>query len=124
MDWNPDYVYKIRGTWATRGNEQIIVFNLPNAIPATLLPVKDGDAVKAKRRVEFYPEEWDGDFGEGFYEHTLENGFYYIAPHTEWNSQASSILAPGIEQYAVASPEQLQITIENLMRGIGTDDGQ
>lgn len=124
MEWNPDYVYKIRGTWATRGKEQIIVFNLPNAIPATLLPVKDGESTKTRRRVEFCPEEWDGEFGDGFYEHTLENGFYYIAPNAEWNSQASSVLAPGIEQFAVSTPEQLQFSIENLMRGMGTDDGK
>lgn len=124
MNWNPDYVYKIRGTWATRGSEQIIVFNLPNAAPSTLLPSDDGDVSKAKRRIEFYPEEWDGEFGDGFYEHALDNGFYYIAPNTEWNSQARSILAPGIEQFSSASPEQLQMSIDNLMRGIGADHGE
>ena len=124
MNWNPDFVYKIRGTWASRGMEQIIVFNLPNAVPATLLPSEDGDASKARRRVELCPEEWDGDFGEDFYEHALENGFYYVTPNTEWNSQASSILAPGMEQFPSASPEQLQISIENLMRGTAIEDGQ
>lgn len=124
MNWNPDYSYKIRGTWASRGSEQIIVFNLPNAVPATLLPCEDGDASKAKRRVEFCPAEWDGEFGDGFYEHALDNGFYYIAPHTGWNSQARSILAPGMEQFSAASPEQLQISIENLMRGTEPEDGE
>lgn len=124
MNWNPDYVYKIRGTWASRGLEQIIVFNLPNAVPATLLPSEDGEASKAKRRVEFCPAEWDGEFGDGFYEHALDNGFYYIAPHAEWNSQARSILAPGMEPFSSVSPEQLQMSIENIMRGIGTEDGE
>ena len=124
MNWNPDYSYKIRGTWASRGSEQIIVFNLPNAVPATLLPCDDGDASKAKRRVELCPAEWDGEFGDGFYEHALDNGFYYIAPNIEWNSQARSILAPGMEQFSTASPEQLQLSIENLMRGNGTEDGE
>lgn len=123
MNWNPEYSYKIRGTWAFRGSEQIIVFNLPNAVPATLLTVNDGDASSVKRRVEFCPEEWDGDFGEGFYEHALENGFYYIAPKAEWNSQAQSILAPGIEQFTTASPEQLRLSMEKLTRGIDTNDG-
>ena len=124
MNWNPDYVYKIRGTWASRSKEQIIVFNLPNAVPATLLPCEDGETSKAKRRIEFCPESWDGEFGDGFYEHILDNGFYYIAPNTEWNSQASSILAPGMEQFSSASPEQLQLSIENIMRGIETEDGE
>ena len=123
MNWNPDYAYKIRGTWATRGSEQIIVFNLPNAAPSTFLPSDEGEALKAKRRIEFCPEEWNGEFGDGFYEHALDNGFYYIAPNTEWNSQARSILSPGMEQFSSASPEQLQMSIENLMRGVATDDG-
>ena len=124
MNWNPDYVYKIRGTWAARGSEQIIVFNLPNAAPSTFLPTDDGEGAKVKRRIEFCPEEWNGEFGDGFYEHALDNGFYYVAPNTEWNSQARSILAPGMEQFSSASPEQLQMSIDNLMRGIDTDHGE
>lgn len=124
MNWNPDYIYKIRGTWASRGKEQIIVFNLPNAVPATLLPSDDGEASKVRRRVELCPEEWDTNFGDGFYEHALENGFYYVTPNTEWNSQASSILAPGMEQFPSASPEQLQMSIENLMRGTAIENGE
>ena len=54
---------------------------------------------------------------EEFYEHTLENGFYYIAPNTEWQSQAKSILAPGMEQFVSTTPEQLQMSIEELKRG-------
>lgn len=41
MKWNPDFLYKIRGIWAKRLNEQIIVFNLTNAMPAVLV-TKDG----------------------------------------------------------------------------------
>ena len=117
MKWNPDYVYKIRGTWARRREEQIIVFNLPNAVPAMLIPTENGEEAKQKRRITLCPEEWENDFGEEFYEHTLENGFYYIAPKTEWRSQVKSVVAPGIEQYAVTSPEQLQMTIDDLLRG-------
>ena len=124
MSWNPDFIYKIRGTWACRGSEQIIVFNLPNAMPAALLPVAETEESTAKRRVSLCPEEWDDDFGAEFYEHTLENGFYYIAPNSEWHSQAKSILAPGIEQYAVTTPEQLQLSMESLKRGTETENGQ
>lgn len=123
MDWNPDYVYKVRGTWASRGNDQIIVFNLPNAMPAMLVAADNSEDAK-KRRVNLCPEEWDDSFGEGFYEHTLENGFYYIAPNSEWNSQADCVLAPGMEQFTPESPVQLQMTIDELRRGTDTDDGQ
>ena len=116
MTWNPDYAYKIRGTWARRGKEQIIVFNLPNAVPIMTVPPENGEDAKAKK-VTLCPEEWADDFGEEFYEHTLENGFYYIAPNTEWQSQAKSILAPGMEQFVSTTPEQLKMSIEELKRG-------
>lgn len=35
MGWNPDYVYRIRGSWAARGRDEIIVFPLTNAMPAS-----------------------------------------------------------------------------------------
>ena len=124
MGWNPDYVYKTRGTWACRGSEQIIVYNLPNAVPAVLVPPSEGEDTSGRRRVNLCPEEWDDDFGAEFYEHTLENGFYYIAPKSEWHSQAKSILAPGIEQYTAPTPESLQLSMDSLMRGMEADNGQ
>ena len=123
MKWNPDYIYKVRGTWASRRGEQIIVFNLPNAVPAMLIPTDDSDDARHRKRITLCPEEWENDFGEEFYEHTVENGFYYIAPNTEWHSQVRSVVAPGIEQYAVPSQEQLQMTIDDLLRGTNRKDG-
>ncbi len=124
MNWNPDFVYKIRGTWASRDSEQIIVFNLPNAVPAVLIPPTDGEERSEKRRVNMCPEEWDDDFGAEFYEHILENGLYYIAPNYEWHSQAKSVLAPGIEQYEAKTPESLQLSIESLRQGVEAENGQ
>ncbi len=124
MEWNPDYMYKIRGTWAKRGAEQIIVFNLSNAVPAVFLS-NDDTETPAKRRVELCPEEWTDDFGEEFYEHTLENDFYYIAPNSEWQAEAVSIPAPGIAQYDVPTAEELQFSMEILRRGVvATDDAE
>ena len=118
MGWNPDYFYKIRGTWACRGKEQIIVFNLQNASPVMTVSSSSEEESVTKHRVELLPEEWEDSFGPEFYSHTLENGLYFIAPNIEWNSQAKSIMAPGIDQYAVTTEEQLQMTIENLMKGL------
>lgn len=123
MEWNPDYMYRIRGTWAKRGEEQIIVYNLANAVPAMLV-TQDGEENVTRKRIELLPEEWTDDFGEEFYEHTLDNGFYYIAPNTDWQAQIQSIPAPGMEQYAVPSLEELQTRINLLKRGTDeTNDG-
>ena len=116
MEWDPEYIYRVRGTWAKRGSEQIIVFNLVNAVPAMLMLPDNPDST-ARRRTELIPAEWTDDFGDEFYEHILENGFYYLAPDSEWRTTAASIPAPGMEQFDVPTAEQLQLTIDNLTRG-------
>ena len=113
MNWLPEYNYRVRGLWARRGEEQIIVFNLTNAVPAVLVnPEEEG---KAKRRIELTPEEWTDDFGDEFYEHILENGFYYLAPDSEWQTTVESIPAPGIEQYIIPSADEMQISLDVLL---------
>lgn len=121
MDWNPDYMYRIRGTWAKRGTEEIIVFNLTNATPAILVAA-DSEENLSRRRVNLCPGEWADDFGEEFYEHTLENGFFYLTPDTEWKAQAASIPAPGMDLSGVPTPEELQKSIDLLMRGVSGDE--
>lgn len=124
MKWDPEYIYRVRGIWAKRGSEQIIVFNLVNAVPAVLI-TPDGEDSKARRRVELCPAEWTEDFGDEFYEHVLENGFYYLAPDNEWRTSAVSIPAPGMEQFAAPTIAELQLTMERLTRETETqNDGQ
>ena len=123
MEWNPDYFYRIRGTWAARKSEQIIVFTLPNATPLASVTVGNSDDVVTSRRISLTPEEWADDFGEEFYEHSLDNGFFYIAPNTEWHSQAKSVLAPGLEQFISTSPEELKQSIDELTRGMDEGNG-
>lgn len=115
MEWDPEYIYRVRGIWAKRGSEQIIVFNLVNAVPAVLM-TPDGKGSKARRRVELCPAEWTEDFGDEFYEHILENGFYYLVPDNEWRTSAASIPAPGMAQFATPSATELQRTMEDLTR--------
>ena len=119
MDWNPDYLYRVRGVWAARGNEQIIIFNLSNAMPAILVAQGEENS-GSKRRVDMCPEEWNDDFGEEFYEHILENGFYYLTPDRDWQTTVSSIPAPGITQFMSPSVESLQQKMQDLMRGTET----
>ena len=82
-------------------------------MPAVLVnPEEEG---KAKRRIELTPEEWTDDFGDEFYEHILENGFYYLAPDSEWQTTVESIPAPGIEQYIIPSADEMQISLDVLL---------
>ena len=88
-----------------------------------MLIAPDGADTPAKRRVELCPDEWTDDFGDEFYEHTLENGFYYLAPDTEWQAQAQSIPAPGMQQYSIPTADELNTSIELLKRGAVDTDG-
>lgn len=120
MKWDPEYVYRVRGIWARQRNDQIMIFNLTNAMPMAI-PTDKEDG-QHKRRVALCPSEWTDDFGEEFYEHVLENGFFYLAPDYEWKTNAQSIPVPGFNQYQAPSAEELQLSIDNLTRGTNTDD--
>lgn len=123
MEWNPDFVYHIRGAWAARGRDEIIVFNLSNAVPAAYLSEeREGDA--ARRRTELCPEEWGDSFGEEFYEYAVQNSFYFLAPRTDWKAKAASVSAPGIDQVSVLSEEELQLSISTLKEKVGTSNGE
>lgn len=121
MEWNPDYLYRIRGTWAKRGQDEIIVFNLVNATPAVLITQDTADN-PVKRRVFMLPDEWTDDFGDEFYEHTLENGFFYLTPDADWHAQAESVPAPGIAQIRTPTAEDLQLSIELLRREVSGNE--
>lgn len=122
MEWNPDYLYRIRGTWAARGTDQIIVFNLTNAVPAAFLE-SEQDSAK-RRRIDLCPEEWSDSFGDEFYDYSLQNSFYFLAPRTDWKAQAASIAAPGIEHLPVLSDEELQESMEKLKMRVGSRHGE
>lgn len=123
MEWNPDYIYRIRGSWAENRDEQIIVFTLQNASPVTFVAQDSEQGIK-KKRVNLIPEEWSEEFGEEFYEHSLENRFFYYSEDSEWKSQAQSVAAPGINYYVSPTPESLQMAIEDLRKGEETNNGQ
>lgn len=122
MSWNPDYIYCVRGTLVRRGADQIMIFNLLNGVPAAL--ISQTDETSRKRRIELCPEEWADDFGEEFYEHTLENGFYYLAPKNEWKAQAESVPAPSITQYDLPDSTAFQMSIDDLTRGVPANNEQ
>ena len=122
MNWNPDFTYRIRGTWVKKGGSQIIVFNLFNATPLISMPNEQSEDKAGKKQVQLIPEEWEQEFGAEFYEHKLENDFYYIAPNMEWNSDADGILASGVQAIEPTSSEELQLSIDILMRGMGDVD--
>lgn len=125
MEWNPDYLYRIRGTWVARGSDQIIVFNLTNAVPAAFVE-STSDAEQRelrKKRVDLCPEEWNDSFGDEFYEYSIQNSFYFLAPRSDWKAQEKSVLAPGAEQITFLSDLELEESVANLRKRVGSIHG-
>lgn len=124
MDWNPDYLYRIRGTWAARGTEEIIVFILSNASPAVAVDaVSRADESIRHRRVSLCPEEWNNTFGAEFYEYSLENSFFFLAAKRDWKAQLKCIDAPNVSKLDLLSMEDLQRSMDALRTGVGSFHG-
>ena len=80
MDWNPEFNYRIIGTWIECGPDCLMVFNLTKALPiAQIFDDEDSESMR-RRRVPMCPEEWEETFGDEFYQFSLDNELYYIKP--------------------------------------------
>lgn len=122
MEWDPEYMYRIRGVWVKRGEEQIIVFDFVDAAPTVMIAAKERNDC-GKRRVELCSEEWADDFGKEFYAHILDNDFYYMTSGNEWRSCAEGIPAPGMRQYSFPTDNEFRLSIEDLKKGVAGTDG-
>ena len=120
MDWNPDYVYKIRGIWAKNRDKQIIIFDLTNAMPAVWLD-NESDGRKRKR-VNLCPDEWIDGFGEEFYEHVIDNEYYYLSSKADWQSDSKRIHAPGFKQFDIPDVQDMNERISLLIKGVKKEE--
>lgn len=119
MDWNPEYQYRVRGTWAASGQDEIIVFDVTNAVPVVTVQRGDLGAASRRHRIDLLPEGWESTFGEEFYAYSVHNGFYYLRSNDGWNARVKSRVVPGCTKVSPASEEELQISIENIKRRVG-----
>lgn len=118
MEWDPNYLYKVRGTWVQREHKQIIVYNLEDAVSAVPLSPTSGARL---RRAELYPEAWEYSFGDEFYDHIRENGIFYMGQSAAWQADRPSVPAPGVEQYRTPTGCELQALADKLKKkdGVG-----
>ena len=106
MDWNPDYNYKILGTAIEKMNDQIIIFNLPNAMPSIVIAEEDGDEQR-KRRMKICPEEWGDSFGSEFYDFSLDNSLYYAPVNQSWGISQKSRPVNGQISFSLLTPQEV-----------------
>lgn len=120
MDWNPEYQYHIRGTWAARGEDEIIIFDVANAVPVVVLEDSaDGSSQMRRRRMKLCPEEWGDSFGQEFYTFAIQNGFYYINPRSDWKARVRSRAISDSTQITLPSEDDLRMNIEKMRMRAG-----
>jgi hypothetical protein len=118
LEWNPDYQYHIRGTWLCRGYEEIILFDVSNAISATYIDCETEDG--KRKKVLLCPEEWNDSFGEDFYDFCIQNSFYYIRSGPGWNTKAKGVAVNKPVQIGISNERELLTEIQKIK--VGTDN--
>ena len=111
MEWNPDYQYIARGTYLEQGTEKIIIFDVSSAISAAYVQCEEDGK---RRRVLLCPDDWNGTFGEDFYDFIIQNDIYYIRKNTLWFSQSEANSVPNGIEVDIPSRSSLETAIESL----------
>ncbi len=124
MNWNPDYQYRVRGTWACRGKDQIIVFDINNAAPFTTIEQHQEDGNTVRKRLDMLPEGSSSSFGTEFYEFNIQNAFYYMNPRTDWNAQAPSRAVTDSGSVTLLSDAELMQNMESIKAKVGNEYGE
>ena len=118
--WNEEFGYKAGGTLKGEGKEQILIFDLSEAmalIPrSTILPDSVG---KGRRGIPAYPPEWTKGFGEGFY--VQETGDEFDASGGDWDisTPGQPYKEPDLD---VTDPETIEAEIHQLIRELKEED--
>lgn len=122
MGWNPEYQYRIRGTWARRGRDQIIVFDIKNAAPFTTIEQHPEEGITIRKRVDILPQ--NSSFGTEFYEYNIQNAFYYMNPRESWNAQARSHAVTDSMAVELLSESELAHNMEMIKTRVGVNSDE
>ena len=119
MGWNPEYVYRIRGCWYHREDEQMIVFDLEQSeiiitCDTTQPPTATEQISKGRKRLVTFPEDWGTSFGLPFYEYQIRNQCLELGSSSGWNSNVKCTPVPSDVRFDLLTPIELEETIAQL----------
>jgi len=119
MGWNPEYTYRVRGSWYKQRDEQIIVFDLDQ--PEIMITCdttgpqnSSSQETSVKKRLTTYPEDWKTSFGLPFYEYQIRNQCLELGSRSSWNSNAKCKPVPSRIKIDLLTPTDLEDTISQL----------
>ncbi len=125
LGWEEECQYKVLGQVYGKGEEQILMFDLSDAV---LLYVDEEEEYldeknekKRMRKMIAYPAEWADSFGEGFYKSEAVTEYetsFELKPATENNEAVYSLAEEG-----VTTNEEAAKQIKNVLKTIGADNG-
>lgn len=120
MDWFPDYMYKVLGTLIQKGNEQIVIFNLSNAMPNITVTEKVKNENKiVHRKIDICPEEWGDSFGNEFYNFSMDNMLYYLPKDTSLNADEKSHPVEGQLSFEIMNSNEVLQCAKSLKEKVG-----
>lgn len=117
MDWDPEFNYRILGTWIEKGLDCIMVFNLTKAMPiAEVINEEERETIR-KRRMTVCPEEWEDSFGDEFYEFSMDNELYYLKSVPNLRSDVKCRNVDG-QQISLLSHAEVLESAERIKMGV------
>lgn len=123
MEWDPDFSYRIIGSWIKRGNDQIIIFKLENALPIVIYEDMDENEETVKHRVPVCPDEWEESFGQEFYAHGVDGIIGMPSPNSDWGINTKSKVVDGQLSYELMSKEDIADEFSDLkLKGVSNDE--
>lgn len=122
MDWNPDFNYRILGTWIEKGPDCIMTFNLMKAMPIVEITNAEEQESIRKRRMAVCPEEWEESFGDEFYEFSMDNELYYLKSVPSLQSSVKCRDVEGQQQLLLLSREEIIESAAQIRTGVKTTD--
>lgn len=122
MDWNPDFNYRILGTWIEKGPDCIMTFNLMKAMPIVEITNAEEQESIRKRRMAICPEEWEESFGDEFYEFSMDNELYYLKSVPSLQSSVKCRDVEGQQQLTLLSREEIIESATQIRTGVKTTD--
>lgn len=111
MEWNPEFHYRVFGSWIEKGDDRIMIFNLTDALPFALC--RQDDPI-GKTEAAVCPEGEENVFGEEFYDFVLENNLYYSRERSGWNVRAECKCVEEHPAVRVLSQMELQESAAEL----------
>ena len=103
MNWNPSYKYRIRGSFSSKYNNELIIFNMRETevfisqsnsekdVNQNILKKLKPFTAGPKKDIVAFPENWANAFGENYYRQAQINELANWNKKSEWNISETGI---------------------------------